>query len=593
MFDFASNIPQDFSNFIEKSDLLWDASDEEKDSIICQICSDIQQGNLKLSSIIELIDKICLYRPKKIRIYTDICQALLQNLTGNNKIQKLYFNSSRLRSALVYKKLIPNKYGIKFENNAIENIFEFYEKGSVQHALLWDDLDELQTIYSNPMFDTNTNVDGSSLIAKSAKFGSVNCFKFLFMNSGSIDKKALHHAFIGNNYEIIHICERQLKVDSKCLENSILSHHTETSYYLKQKYNVDYSWKTSLSTYNYRFFFEKLFQQKSVDERDFNGETALIASSSLKRFNVCEYLLKNKSNINTMDRSGFSALLNAAIEDNVESLQFPLKNNANIEMRDENQRTPLMIASQLSNLKVMELLIKNNADIEAIDKQRYSALMYAVRWDQTPAVKLLLDNGANINAKSTLGETPLYISVAAKNYEMTLFLLQYNPDIEIQNYLGFTPLMKCAFDDSLEIARLLVLHNADVSARDSAGYTPLIIASYNNSINVAQLLIENDVDVNQSSDSGLTPLMIASQRSSMNVAKMLIKLGADINKVSKEGNTALMEAISCGNYAMAKYLLRKGANASIINKSSLLALDFAVNTGRRLLIELVAEYINQ
>lgn len=590
MSDFALSLPLDIENMVETSEKLWNIDESSMADGIEGLINDIQQSKLDFIQTIKLIDTICMSRPKKIKLYADICEAIFLKVKPQDKKLKMQFYSTHLRSALVKKNLIEGRIAPEFEKSPLDSIYEFYPKGTLEHALFWDEIPELYKFISDPYFNINSQIGDKTLISKTAEFGSVNCFKFLYLNRSEIVPETIENSFIGNDYEIIHICERHSKITNECIENSVKSHHNETVSYLMQKYGLGYKWESALSAYNYRLFFDKLSNARSIDEIDYSGESAFIASTSVGHFGISQYLLSNSSDINFKDIHGFSPLLNATIEGNIEAVQFLLKNRANTEVRDLSNRTALMLASEVSELVIMEILLANDANIEAVDSQGNTALHHAVRFDQIESVKILLDHNANLNACNSLNETPIYIAVAEGNFDMALLLLQFQPNLEIPNYIHFTPLMKAAFDNKADITNILILHKANVHAKDPSGYNALMLAAYNNSIDVANILLKfNCLDVRGSLN--VTPLIIASQRGSLDMVQLLVKSGVELDQTTIFGNTALMEAISNGHHKVVRFLLESGSNPAIRNNNRESVLDIANKTGRRLLVEMVENYL--
>ena len=110
-----------------------------------------------------------------------------------------------------------------------------------------DEVEKLQETSSKANFDFNQSIPPSlyecfsfvnkgkvSLIDYAAFFGSIKCFRFLFMN-GSIIDNTMRYAIAGGNVEIIHICEQNHTSFYRAYETAIEFHRNDIFRYLKTK----------------------------------------------------------------------------------------------------------------------------------------------------------------------------------------------------------------------------------------------------------------------------------------------------------------------------------------------------------------------
>jgi hypothetical protein len=109
-----------------------------------------------------------------------------------------------------------------------------YEPGSLGYVLKYDDRESLIFLSMNPEFNFLAKIYLSdcdlafgkklkrpSLIAISAFYGSVRCFKFLLLNGYQMRPSICKNSIRGGNTEIISLCEQEHGDFSKCLPISV------------------------------------------------------------------------------------------------------------------------------------------------------------------------------------------------------------------------------------------------------------------------------------------------------------------------------------------------------------------------------------
>ena len=105
-----------------------------------------------------------------------------------------------------------------------------YHPSHLHKIIREDDVIEFQSFISKNNFDVNHKIkfsyyershtinDELSLIKTAAIYGSINIFKYLwFQNDIVINDDLILFAYFGQNFDIIHICEK------KCYDNETIS----------------------------------------------------------------------------------------------------------------------------------------------------------------------------------------------------------------------------------------------------------------------------------------------------------------------------------------------------------------------------------
>lgn len=123
----------------------------------------------------------------------------------------------------------------ELSNNNYQLLSELLDYGwykdSLGYFLKYDDINSLQLalaknnelIYSTVKSDFEPGFSQPmSLINAAAFYGSIKCFKYLFMNNAAFDEATAKNSVIGGNYEIVHICQQQgLQFDEQALAAAV------------------------------------------------------------------------------------------------------------------------------------------------------------------------------------------------------------------------------------------------------------------------------------------------------------------------------------------------------------------------------------
>jgi ankyrin repeat protein len=207
---------------------------------------------------------------------------------------------------------------------------------------------------------------------------------------------------------------------------------------------------------------------------------------------VAKLLLENGASVETREQDGRTPLIAAAGYGEDDVVKLLLGRGADIEAVDDGGQTALIAAS--CNCPIVDMadtsdsvraLLEKGANIEARDKRGRTALMTAAAWGREGQVRLLLDWGASIDATDSHGNTALLIAASGSAYptaDAAEALLRRGADIEARNDSGDTALILAASgggSEDVRVVRLLLDRGADLHARNRQGYTALELARKN------------------------------------------------------------------------------------------------------------------
>ncbi len=120
-----------------------------------------------------------------------------------------------------------------------------------------------------------------------------------------------------------------------------------------------------------------------IDARDDNDWTALHIAVEGLNFDILEFLLLNRANINAANVIGITPLHLAVRTGNREMIEFLISNGANVNARDDHGDSVLhwAVYNRYLDNKVLEFLISKGADIHARDNKGDTP--WAVAYDAT------------------------------------------------------------------------------------------------------------------------------------------------------------------------------------------------------------------
>jgi ankyrin repeat protein len=248
----------------------------------------------------------------------------------------------------------------------------------------------------------------------------------------------------------------------------------------------------------------------NVDEKDFNGLTALQLAYQSGHSNCVRLLLDHGANVNETRIDGYiyggeqdqryTLIHFACYEGHIESVKLLLNYGANVNARSDHGITPLHLAAGNNNTEIVQLLLDHGADINRRthnDKHLgYTPLLAASNESNYESMKLLLEYGHHcpqfdVNQKSCHGATALHYSCRNRNYECIKLLLNHGADINIKNGAGWTPFHTLvanfypygghrkiiSVDVNPQFVELLVDNGADIYAPTNEGQTVLDVAN--------------------------------------------------------------------------------------------------------------------
>lgn len=160
---------------------------------------------------------------------------------------------------------------------------------------------------------------------------------------------------------------------------------------------------------------QQIAQGASIEQRDRNLRTPLMAATHANQIEVAKYLIEQGADVNARDAIQDSPYLYAGARGLNEILKMTLSHGADLKSVNRYGGTALIPASERGHVKTVKILIDSGVDVNHINKLGWTALIEAIilgNGSQTYAdiVTLLIEGGADVNLADASGNSPLALA---------------------------------------------------------------------------------------------------------------------------------------------------------------------------------------
>lgn len=445
--------PEELSQYVQLYDHLINLTEETLPECIEFIKKFLKENPKEQCTFIYIISKLWISRPKKLKSYIDLLTAVKSEFHSLNKIP-LSFDLRNQVNSLVkdqfsatlskYFPIILNNKGLNYFTPIIprgkvniEDLYTIFPKNTVGYFIINDMINELQEYMSQPncSFDLRLDiyhVDMITPLELAARFGSVNCFKFLLLNDQQFGSGGLYDAIIGGNNEIIHSCEKIGKECDDPFETAVLYNQNEVADWLLDKENCKIVTPASmLECGNIKALIFGVLNKARFDlSYDHLGLLARLAD--LGSLILEEFCLKNGADPSKQSKSRKNPLSYAAINGDVDMCKLLIKYDSPINL---NKRSPLHDAAECNNVGVCQVLIENGADVNKEAAKKWTPLHFAAWEGSLDACKVLVEHNAALNPmaykedynmfeEKLADHTPLMFAVLNKHRAVAEFLAE-------------------------------------------------------------------------------------------------------------------------------------------------------------------------
>lgn len=311
--------------------------------------------------------------------------------------------------------------------------------------------------------------------------------------------------------------------------------------------------------------FNKVTSIASINQRDEQGYTPLMAASLKGHKDIVEILLSKGANPNlknnqlntalhfalygkhpriatvlinnnaeiTANMSDITPLHQAAKAGYIEVVKQIIEKGGNVNQKSKiTGETPFLNALESNNDELIDYLIIKGAEIVDKNKSNVTSLMLAAKSNKLSLLQDLLSKGLDVNEKSKKGETALHFAAKEGHKEIMEFLISKGANLSAITIDSSSVLGNAVLSKNIEAVKLILSNQVDVNIRSSKNYTPLILASANADIEIVKLLLENKANVNLCGTDLVSPVGIAAFLENIELIKLLVSKGYKLNLFS-------------------------------------------------------------
>lgn len=602
-------LPDYCSAAIELLESFWTIDDENFQTIEQNALKAINEKLISTFCLIRTLDLVAQYRPHKCKIISQIVEDLSPNID--------------------FKSLDYQMTNIKFNGNLIgnETIYSYFSDNperTPEYFVFFDDADKLSDLIgSNNNIDINTYGGEFNLLNRAARWGSLQCFKYLLMNGANFSNMTMICALNGGNYEIIRICERQVKMVAAYGCAALQYHRIEIVHWMEESYNYKFDIAETLPSHNLTLFAERL---KNFDI--INGTVGADCNSLLSEVSkfpfhfLIKFLLEKGADYNAKNYFCFSPFLhsveNAIIENariyldlgakidddtffglkainiaaqngHINMLKFLLERGAYVDTKGRDEKTPLFNALSGKHLEAVKLLINHGANIEERDGMGLTPLMRAAEGNMLEIMEYLISQGADIDAKTSLGGATIFFTYQPLNFDAFLLLAQKGTNVYVENERGVNILIMAIKAVNYQLIEYLLENypKFDVNRPQNSDYNPLIAATVEKDIKIIDMLLNKGANINSTDSNGNTPLMLSVYKNEMKIAEFLLQKGAKMDIKNTANENAFIIAVVRSKIEIIKFLLESGADPNSGNENA--PLHYAILRGVEEIVDLLIQ----
>ncbi|MEM7084888.1 MAG: ankyrin repeat domain-containing protein [Bacteroidota bacterium] len=229
-----------------------------------------------------------------------------------------------------------------------------------------------------------------------------------------------------------------------------------------------------------------------------SGFTPLHALSfKNKDLTIFRYFLDQGVDVNQKDENGNTALLNMTKSNDLASIRFLVEEGALVNEVNDKGESALMLAVKQNDVEAVEFLIEEGAKIDDLDVNGNSLVYYLLasfNYDNSESfdakLELLLKNGIDLQQIQAGGNSLYHLAAKQNNMELFKKLSKHAPPGNTKNEDGLTALHIAAMKaSSTDILEYLLTLGGDKSIKTDFDETVYDLASEN------ELLLKNNAQI--------------------------------------------------------------------------------------------------
>ena len=403
---------------------IYGISFENREKIVNKIYSFLMKNGAKesINSICMWIEAAVMTKQRELELFTLSLIPLLGKIKDSTIQYQMLNEASKI-------------------NQISKNIVNIYDKGSLERAIIEDDIETLKN-YRDVLENETIHINIiNMLFAKEeatklelcAYFGAAKCFKYL-LKTEEIKENACRYAVAGGNKEIINICKKKGLEFKNCINVAVAYHRHD------------------------------LFQWLNED----HDEETVTLNNCIEYLNIPAFFfyLNKGADINKVQEDGSLPLHHAVHKGLCRLSEMLIESGNNVNAQDNNKRTPMHFAANNGYINEIELLESRDADIEPLDEFDESPLHYAAQQGHFECSLLLIQKGCKVNMRSKTGKTPLHCAVESGNIDTVKGIMARKAEINAQDNEKRTPLYYAIANNNKDIIKYLLKYGGEINSEE-------------------------------------------------------------------------------------------------------------------------------
>ena len=352
-----------------------------------------------------------------------------------------------------------------------------YTANTLEYAIKFDDLKLMLKIWKGDEYYLNMKMDENKWEATewkcynplsfAARYGAIDCFRYLLKRGAEPDENICENAVIGGNKEIIEAAASMEGDFLECLKPAAMYHRYDIFDWIIANYQTEkLQISTAVAYANWPAFLFCAANGADIRDTNFDYTSALHWAAYWGIPYVMEVCLSDsRAQIDYVDGYKMTPLIWAALEGNIDMIEMLLKKGAKLDACPTT--TPLIEAVRNGHQEAAEYLLSQGDDIEMSDKYGFTVLHVVPFYGNVQFAQMLLDNGAILDAESDKKQTPLHIAAKHGSLQLCKLFLKKGAEIDAQDINEETPLFYAVRNNQPAIVKFLVNNGADITIKNS------------------------------------------------------------------------------------------------------------------------------
>ncbi|CAI8045066.1 Kinase D-interacting substrate of 220 kDa [Geodia barretti] len=195
---------------------------------------------------------------------------------------------------------------------------------------------------------------------------------------------------------------------------------------------------------------------------------------------VVDKLLQHGATVDLKEKNGWSSLMAASQEGHVEVVDKLLQHGATVDLQDKGDNTALTHACRGNDFTTVSILLSAGAHPNVCNKAGQTPLLLAVRKNNMAIVRELVNARVDVDHMYQNGLSSLMLCCVEGNSEMANLLLEAQADTDLQqSSTGYTALMFACKGGHLDTVIGHMEHGANSAIKNQEGMTASDVASVN------------------------------------------------------------------------------------------------------------------